>query len=595
MSSNATTMPGQVGDLLLTFRAEAAAAPSRAGGDRSRVEQRGEGTLWSESANAAWRGFPYTELATETWRIRLLGELYETGGRSAEHVLREAFQQSEPAAALNGHFLLWAWHEPDGTWHVWTDRFATLHAYYGTDGERAAVGTFSPAVVAAASRRELDWVALASLFSYGYFLADWTHFKDVHLLQPASHYTFDEAGHLLRQYRYWTWWHDPDRMPDFDGAVEMFGEITQTVVREHRRGERVAMSISGGLDSRTVLAAGTSPGQHGDSIPTYGYGYSPTSVEVRIARELAAARGLPFHGLVIGSYLFEQIEEITAATEGFVDILHARPAGVLDELVRLGDTIVTGHWGTWFRATGLPEDLDPRSEDALAAYVMRSITSQPGEWLLKHLCQPNVPSLSTAEAEHREVVRADLAELDHIEDPDFRVKCLKTDHRGSRFVNVGFRNFQPSAFLRLPFYDARIADYFCALPTAHVEARRLQIEYLKRFAPDLARIKWQARDANLYTYHRFGSWHLPKRAAGYLHRRLFGGPKSNHAVQFFGDGGREGLNRWLLQPGLRLYDYAEPAAIRTLVEGLYDGTHETGQAQTVSMLLSFSVWLELYG
>ena len=60
--------------------------------------------------------------------------------------------------------------------------------------------------------------------------------------------------------------------------------------------------------------------------------------------------------------------------------------------------------------------------------------------------------------------------------------------------------YQAGAFPRLPFYDTRLADFFATVPTAFVKGRRLQIDYLKRFAPDLARIKWQAYDTNLYRY-----------------------------------------------------------------------------------------------
>jgi len=50
------------------------------------------------------------------------------------------------------------------------------------------------------------------------------------------------------------------------------------------------------------------------------------------------------------------------------------------------------------------------------------------------------------------------------------------------------------------------------VPTAFVSGRRLQIDYLKRYAGKLARIPWQAYDTNLFRYQYFNSWLLPKRA-----------------------------------------------------------------------------------
>ena len=63
--------------------------------------------------------------------------------------------------------------------------------------------------------------------------------------------------------------------------------------------------------------------------------------------------------------------------------------------------------------------------------------------------------------------------------------------------------FQPGAFPRLPFYDTRLSDFFCTVPSEFVSQRRLQIDYLKNFAPDLARIKWQVYDTNLYRHQHF--------------------------------------------------------------------------------------------
>ena len=53
----------------------------------------------------------------------------------------------------------------------------------------------------------------------------------------------------------------------------------------------------------------------------------------------------------------------------------------------------------------------------------------------------------------RETVGAELRRVGQIEDPDFRVKALKTDFWSFRWTTTSLRMFQAAAFPRLPFYD----------------------------------------------------------------------------------------------------------------------------------------------
>src|SRR5690606_22281775 len=104
-----------------------------------------------------------------------------------------------------------------------------------------------------------------------------------------------------------------------------------------------------------------------------------------------------------------------------------------------------------------------------------------------------------------------------------------------------------------------LIDFFCCVPTEFVRDRRLQIDHLKRYAPDLARVKWQAADANLYLA-KYGYWlGLPGRALRKAQRTLTRHRviQRNWEVQFLTESGRAGLRKWLLEPGLRLHNYVK--------------------------------------
>ena len=90
---------------------------------------------------------------------------------------------------------------------------------------------------------------------------------------------------------------------------------------------------------------------------------------------------------------------------------------------------------------------------------------------------------------------------------------------------------------------------------------------------------------------------LPKRALKKLFRVVTGGHviERNWEVQFLSDSGRAGLERWLLAPGLKLHDLMPRPAVVELIADFFESPFEEGRGYTLSMLLTFSAWLETYG
>lgn len=584
------------GDLLVTFGGEAGPLPSR---DESaawqRASQEAPWELSWQAPGSRWRGYPVTTLQAPPWRLWLVGELY--GAATDTDLPLGVAEGRRPANDLNGHVLLLGWDESRRQWHAWTNRFGTLHAYYANDGSRAAIGTFSPAVAGFASRRRLDWMALASFSAFGFFSNDSTFFDDTRILPPASHSVFDERGFLVSQNRYWEWNHRPDRTRSFPDTVAEFGAVFETVLDEQTTTGRVAVPISGGLDSRSTVAALTRPGhpQGGARLWTYSYGYGERSVETRIASKIAVARNLPFLSLTVEPYLFERLAEVLSCVEGFQDLTQTRQAVVSGMLGEKADAVVAAHLGdVWLDDMGFPEG-GPSGANAVVNHAIKKIEKRGGSWLLANLVACRVREKPGAIL--RKIVEDGVERLRAIEDPDFRVKAFKFEQWAFRWTLASIRMYQAGAFPRLPFCDTRLADFFATVPTEFVRGRRLQIEYLKRFAPDLARIKWQACDTNLFRLPHFRTWLLPARAAKKAIRLLAArpAPERNWEVQFLGDAGRRSLETHLLSPGRKLHDLIAPAQVRSLLDAFFATPLENGRGYTVSMLLTFSAWLEAYG
>ena len=587
-----------LGDWLLTFASEPVAGlPARRPGMAWQPAWPGASSaLWRGEPADGWRGLPLTHVATPAWAAWLAGELYGTLDPAA--AITAVLAGGAPAAALNGHFLLLAYHQPADEWHVWTNRHATVHAYLATANGRPVVGTFMPAVAAAAGRAELDWEALTAFFGFGFCAGDRTQWQGVRILRPATHYRFDGRGRLLSEERYWEWRHAPDATRSYQDTLAEFAALFGDVMGDLMADGRLAVPISGGLDSRSTVATMLAADAGADRRWAYSYGYGDDSIETRIAGRVAAARGLPFDTFTIQPYLFRQLPGVVAAVEGFSDVTQCRQAAIVDVIAQRADYLIAAHLGDLYLDDMGLVGTAPGSlgEEALTGVALKKIRKGGSDWLLANLCAPRL-GREEPESLLRRLAADELARLSAIAEPDFRIQAFKVDQWCARWTTVALRMFQAAAFPRLPFYDTRLADFFLTVPTEFVAGRRLQIDYLKRYAPDLAAIDWQQTGSSLFRAGRPDPLATARRALNKGQRVLSGRRviERNWEVQFLGPDGRRGLTAWLLRPGLRLHEFVAPQAIADLLAAFQAAPLVDKRGYTVSMLLTFSAWLELFG
>jgi hypothetical protein len=520
------------------------------------------------------------------------GEIYRYGALTGttrecvERFLAGLEAGSARPAELAGHFAIAAWFPGTRSWSFWTDRAGSLHLYYTAHAGRAAIGTFSPAVYSVSGQR-LDWTGLAGFFALGFFPADLTHFEGVRIMRPASRYDFDRHGRLVKKAAYWNWHHSPSTARSEEATLEEFGATLGGVLREQLRTGNAALPLSGGLDSRTVAACLPD----GRKPLAYSYGYGAGSDETSIAAEVAKAAGIPFTAHEIRPYLLENTGIVMDSVEGFQDLTQARQAAVADWLGEHADFVLAAHWGDVFcDSMGFQEPAS--GEEQVLDHAIKKLAKRGRRWLLDHVCRPRLNG-DDPEQLARDMVRQELRQFAGIADPDFRIKALKTSQWAFRWTLASLRMYQAGAFPRIPFLDPRVIDFFCTVPTEMVRGRRLQIEYLKRYAPQMARIRWQVYDANLYQYQHYGTWLLPRRAWKKF-RRLALGEKvlqRNWEIQFFAGGQWPNLERRLLANNRLLHELVGAAAIRALLDEFHRAPGGPG-GYTVSMLLTFASWLE---
>lgn len=151
-----------------------------------------------------------------------------------------------------------------------TDRFRLVQLYYALHNGSLLLAPEAKALLQDNTfKRELDTEALVSSYAFGEFWGERTLFKRVQALPPASILTY--SGGDLSVTQYWRFSYRPDYAYGEEEMVEDISQaFRQAVARRMQDPVRYGVSLSGGMDCRTILAA-MDPQQRRE-VTTYNYG-----------------------------------------------------------------------------------------------------------------------------------------------------------------------------------------------------------------------------------------------------------------------------------------------------------------------------------
>ncbi|PWR70103.1 asparagine synthase-related protein [Methanospirillum stamsii] len=140
-------------------------------------------------------------------------------------------------------------------------------------------------------KRELNLDAVAEWFAFGKFLGNKTYFKGIYLLPPAS--LIEISDDVFSSHSYWELTYQPDYSKTEDEVIEdliisLRKSVSDRIDTKHRYG----ITLSGGLDSRTVLAA--VPELRKNTISTFTFGNGNCD-EVTIARKVSSRARVKKH------------------------------------------------------------------------------------------------------------------------------------------------------------------------------------------------------------------------------------------------------------------------------------------------------------
>lgn len=196
--------------------------------------------------------------------------------------------------------------------------------------------------------RSLDPKSLAEFFSCSCILQNRTVFLGISLLPGGSAWTFSPDGESRKQsyFRSESW--ENQIVLSHDDYYERLKEMWPRILSRYFRGpEKMALSLTGGVDSRMILA--WAPGLEG-TLPCYTFGGTYRDCrDVKIARAVAEICRQPHRVISIGSEFLSEFpalaEKMIYISDGSMDLSGTIDLYLQRKARQIAPVRVTGTYG----------------------------------------------------------------------------------------------------------------------------------------------------------------------------------------------------------------------------------------------------------
>lgn len=295
--------------------------------------------VWNAAGNIGCfiSGAPFIESPDATNIASTLSRLYEEMGLRA-------------LEKLNGWFsgLLVDLRHRESV--LFNDRYGLSRIYVHEDNGRLCFSSEAKSLLAVLpALRELDPRGLAEWFSCGCALGNRTLFRGTSLLPPGSAWIFSADGAVKKQsYFNRSAWESQPALSLTEFSEQLQQTFPRVLNRYTNGSDRVAMSLTGGLDGRMIMAwARPNRGE----MPCYTFnGSYRDCADARIARKVAAVCNQPHQTISVGDEFLAQFprlaEQTVCITDGAMDVTGAAELYVNRLARQIAPVRLTGNYGS---------------------------------------------------------------------------------------------------------------------------------------------------------------------------------------------------------------------------------------------------------
>ena len=375
---------------------------------------------------------------------------------------------------LNGSFVVVLWDFKEKRLTIINDRYGLRPLYYAFKDGRFVFSSEVKAILAADSNREIDLQAVHDFFTLGYLLNNETFFQGIKLLPPASVLTLQRGQ--IRIKKYWTprFQEDQDHKP-LDYYVEALSALILKAIERHAKGEqRIAIPLSGGLDSRTI-AVGLY--EKCRDFHTFTFG-EKGCWDAKLSQKVVEALGTNHHFYEITpESLISTMAEAVWLTDGMVPCFHILGINAYQDMRNYVEIFLNG-----MQTFG--SIIKPDVWVTKERFFKRHLNPLPYE-ILKSLLTPDylLPG--------RKGISIPLAMLEGEEALINKLDFFNLTQRERRFINYGNVLRRNWAEVRTPFFDNDLIDFVLRVPPGLRKNRYLQLRTFIHMFPWLSHIPLQ--------------------------------------------------------------------------------------------------------
>ncbi|WP_022854474.1 asparagine synthase-related protein [Thermodesulfatator atlanticus] len=397
---------------------------------------------------------------------------------------------------LEGIFSFCLWDKSKDTIYVGVDKFGLKHIFYADLPESFLFAAELKAFTRHSNfPKDLDFLTLAELFHFGFALGEGTLFERAKLLPNATILAYNLREKSFGLTKYWdekglfTPRGGHKRLP-YQEICLLFGQAVQ---KRARPKDRLGLSISGGLDSRSILAA---LGEKARGLPSYTLGL-PGCQDERLAFRLAQAMGTKHKFVPITEETLKNFLSLARTliyfSDGFYFPHESTEKTALDYFERADFRILMrGHGGELVKcALAFPVQVDKAVSSAptptlLAEILFRKtnlvLCDFPGEALFQ-----NKELRASYQALSKTCLNFVKAYYDdYLPEDVFMLFYLKEYIHRQAVASLNI--FRTEIECSIPFLDSRFLRQAFLLPPHLRYDGQIQKAIVKHFAPPLVKI-----------------------------------------------------------------------------------------------------------
>lgn len=421
-------------------------------------------------------------------KLEAAGQRFRSSGQ-AELIVHGLSRQG-PAffRSLHGKFAAVVWNHRNQRLTLINDRFGMKQLYFAKLPGRLAFGSQIQSLLAdTALSRRISVRGLAQFLTFGQLLGEETLFENVRLLPAASCLHYDVASGSSTIERYWQLESQQAGRADSEALDRIDHAFAQAVERCTAGTDELGLSLSGGMDARTILALAARPGRR---LMTLTSGM-PGNMDHRAAREMARIVNVPNHHVDLDSSFLAEYETHLRQMVRLTDGQYLCQCIVLPTLPvyrELGvRVLMRGHAGEMmhmrkaYNFSLLPQSLRLTDADLFAwlwprlqSYMLDGVHSR----LFAASQRDGIESLA------RESLQTCLDGTAGMHRPVHRIWKLFLDQRLRRETALSMMEFDSVVETRLPYLDNDLVDELFAADPALKLDDTIQSHILRRHRPE---------------------------------------------------------------------------------------------------------------